>query len=231
VLGDSTALVGLRNGHTERLTDDRIAHIALDPRQQYRHRLRAGDGFDATHRALLQRIQQAEREARNRPGGYWIAEADPIAAAHAAIRRYPADFVEWCVLATDGAQRVHDYRGSDWSALPADAHRLHQHLEALHRWEATSDPNGRLLSRAKRHDDKPSWSGAPDAVSRLCSNFPSLFKTAPAAPRPGSARRPGASAAPGRAAWRPVPVAARPADNADPAATPRTATERRLVLS
>jgi hypothetical protein len=153
-LGDSTAILGLRDGRIERVTDNRIAQIALDLRDQYRQRLRAGHGFDATHRALLREIQHAERAARNRPGGYWIAETDPTVAEHAIIRHYPASLVEWCVLATDGAQRLYDHRGGDWSTLPADPSHLRHRVEQLHRWESEHDPDGRLLPRAKRHDDK-----------------------------------------------------------------------------
>lgn len=153
-LGDSTALLGLRGGHLARITDNRIAQIAPHLREQYRSRLRAGHGFDSAHRTLLREIQQAERAARNRPDGYWIAEADPAAAHHAIVQRYPADQIEWCVLATDGAQRPFDHRHGDWSTLPADAGHLHRCLEQLHEWEEKSDPNGRLLPRSKRHDDK-----------------------------------------------------------------------------
>jgi len=154
VLGDSTVVVGLRGRRIERLTDDRIARVAPDLRTKYRERLRAGHGFDDTHAALLGDIQRAERAARNRPDGYWIAEADPTAAEHAVVRRYPVDEIEWCVLATDGAQRPYDHRGGDWSALPADAHQLRHCLDQLHEWEAHCDPDGRLLPRSKRHDDK-----------------------------------------------------------------------------
>jgi hypothetical protein len=153
-LGDSTAVIGLRDGRIERVTDDRIARVAPDLREQYRDRLRAGCSFDSTHHELLRKIQHAERAARNKHGGYWIAEADPTAAAHASVRSYPSDLVAWCVLATDGAQRVYDHIRGNWSALPADPSDLQSCLERLHAWEADRDPDGRLLPRAKRHDDK-----------------------------------------------------------------------------
>ncbi|OLT06409.1 hypothetical protein BJF90_16555 [Pseudonocardia sp. CNS-004] len=153
-LGDSTAVVGLRGGRIERITDERLSRIAPDLRQQYQRRLRAGHGFDSTHRTLLRQVQRAERAVRNSPGGYWIAEADPAAADHAIVRRYPADQVEWCVLATDGAQRPFEYLHGIWSDLPADAGQVRSHLERLQMWEATGDPDGYLLPRSKRHDDK-----------------------------------------------------------------------------
>jgi hypothetical protein len=153
-LGDSTAVIGMRDGRVERITDDRLAHVAPELRAQYRDRLRAGHGFDSTHRAILSEIQRAERASRNTPAGYWIAEADPAAADHVITRRYPASDVSWCVLATNGAQRPYDHRNGDWAALPADADPLRRHLEELQRREDERDPDGRLLPRAKRHDDK-----------------------------------------------------------------------------
>ena len=61
MLGDSTAMVGLRDGRIERLTDDRLARVAPELRTRYRERFRAGHGFDDTHAALLRHIQRAER--------------------------------------------------------------------------------------------------------------------------------------------------------------------------
>ena len=153
-LGDSTAVIGMRDGSVERVTDDRLSHVAPQLRARYRDRLRAGHGFDSTHRAILGEIQRAERASRNSPAGYWIAEADPAAADHVITRRYPASDVAWCMLATDGAQRPYDHRNGDWAALPVDADSLRRKLEELQRWEGERDPDGRLLPRAKRHDDK-----------------------------------------------------------------------------
>jgi serine/threonine protein phosphatase PrpC len=155
VLGDSTAVVGRRGGLTERWTDQRIADVAVDLRDQYRHELRAGRGYGSAHRERLREIQRAERAVRNTAGGYWIAEADHGAAQHAIVRRYPRPDVNWCVLATDGAQRGLDHRRTDWADLPkASAAELRSHLDDLQSWEADADPDGSQLPRAKRHDDK-----------------------------------------------------------------------------
>jgi hypothetical protein len=155
VLGDSTIVIGLVDGHTERLTDDRMSHVAAPDREHYRDRLRTGAGYDEHHRATLGSIQTAERAARNRPSGYWIAESDPEAAAHTITRHYPRDNVSWCVLATDGAQRGIDHLGVPWTDLPtASTEELAALLDELHRWESDADPAGALLPRAKPHDDK-----------------------------------------------------------------------------
>ncbi|WP_214370902.1 PP2C family serine/threonine-protein phosphatase [Pseudonocardia sp. H11422] len=155
VLGDSTAMIGFHNGRTERLTDDRIEHIAAQEREQCRAHLARRSGYNSTHRELLTKIQHAERQARNREDGYYIAEADATAAHHAILRSFPRDEVAWCVLATDGVQRGLDHHGIDWITLyqDSDAELAHR-LDELQRWEAEQDPDGAHLPRAKRHDDK-----------------------------------------------------------------------------
>ena len=137
-------------------------------RREYRSRLRQGCGYDATHRELLTRIQQAERDARNTPGGYWIAEATPAAGAHAIRRTYPVRDVAWCVLATDGAQRGFDHHQVQWTTLHEEtSHQLLERLDDLHDWEADHDPDGTELPRAKRHDDKTvvTWSATELAAT------------------------------------------------------------------
>jgi hypothetical protein len=99
--------------------------------------------------------REAQRLARNRPWGYWIAEADPDAAEHGLNRHVPATEITWAVLASDGAADLIDYAGHHWPAIAhADADQLTRLLAELHDWEATVDPDGRALPRAKRHDDK-----------------------------------------------------------------------------
>lgn len=164
VLGDSTIVVGLAGGHIDRITDDRMSRVAHSEREQYRHRLQTGAGYDEHHRATLQTIQAAERAARNQGAGYWIAETDPVAADHTVIRRYPPRAVEWCVLATDGAQRGIDFHRIPWPDLPTmTTEELSVMLDELHRWEAHDDPTGALLPRAKRHDDRTlvTWTPPP----------------------------------------------------------------------
>ncbi|GGM72605.1 hypothetical protein GCM10012275_49000 [Longimycelium tulufanense] len=155
VLGDSTAIIGTTDRKERRLTDDRLASIASDKRETYRSRLRAGYGYDSVHRQLLKELQEKQISARNTPGGYWIAEADPSAADKALSYTMPINDVKWCVLATDGAQRVIDHLGIPWSRIAAmTSEELANQLEELYRWESVEDPMGILLPRAKMHDDK-----------------------------------------------------------------------------
>ncbi len=149
LLGDNIVLLP----DEQMLTDNRIDQLNLKQRATYRWRLANGFGYDDDHRALLRELQAQQAEQRNRAGGYWIAEADPDAAAHALIARVPA---RTAVLATDGAYNTLDHLGLvDWAALTAaSAGELARLLDLCYQWEAQVDPSGRLLPRSKRHDDK-----------------------------------------------------------------------------
>lgn len=155
VLGDS-CIVYRAADDTVVLTDDRIDQLELPQSRQYRDRLAAGSGYDATHSAALRELQTAQRARRNVAGGYWIASADAESAAHAVTRTVPAALLDWIVLATDGTVDTARHLGLDnWETM---AHSEQAGLSALlqrcHEWEANADPGGRQLPRAKRHDDK-----------------------------------------------------------------------------
>lgn len=154
VLGDSTAMVSA-NGELSRVTDDRLASVGSDIRHQYRSRLVTGSGYDDQHRKLLRRLQERELTLRNTPDGYWIAEADRRAAKEAIVQTFASADMDWCVLATDGAQRPIDHLGMQWSDIAQMTTReLSDLLIDLHRWEEHHDPSGTALPRSKRHDDK-----------------------------------------------------------------------------
>ena len=154
-LGDSYIFHGTGPG-TGTLTDDRLAGLHLPQQRQYRERLAAGGGYGDAHRDLLRALQRGQRLRRNRPGGYWIAAADPSAASHALAITLPATAETWAVLATDGVVNTARHLGlDDWPALarsgPADLARLLRHCQD---WEQHTDPDGRRFPRSKRHDDK-----------------------------------------------------------------------------
>ena len=91
----------------------------------------------------------------NRPGGYWIAEADSAAGRHAIVRSYPANGIQWCAILTDGADDPITHLGLSVAQLAeVDEDDLCDTLHRLHDWEAVRDPDGRELPRFKRHDDK-----------------------------------------------------------------------------
>jgi hypothetical protein len=154
VLGDSPIHYGTDTTH-HILTDDRLSAIAPDARCRYKERLRAGHGYDQAHRASLAALQRVEVDHRNRPGGYWIAEADPIAAHNAITLTLPRDAVTWAVLATDGAADLIDHFAMGWRDIAHyDEVSLGSMLEEIQDWETMSDPNGYAMPRSKRHDDK-----------------------------------------------------------------------------
>jgi hypothetical protein len=154
VVGDSPIHYGL--GHRKHsLTDDRLSAVAPSEREHYLAQLRAGHGYDEAHRAALVQLQRAQRQARNVEGGYWIAETDPNAAHHALTTTVERDMIEWAVLASDGAADLIEHAGHRWHRIAQyDDAQLNALLARIHEWEDTSDPDGRHLPRAKRHDDK-----------------------------------------------------------------------------
>lgn len=163
VLGDSTALVKTKNGQVHRFSDERLSTVATDVRRAYRARLQSGAGFDEEHRQLLCSLQERQHRVRNKPDGYWIAEADSKAAAEAQTYVFHPGQVMWCVLATDGAQRPIDHLGFDWEQVATmGTNELRELLRELHRWEESDDPGAKLMPRAKRHDDKAIVRWAPD---------------------------------------------------------------------
>ncbi|GEL25053.1 hypothetical protein PSU4_40070 [Pseudonocardia sulfidoxydans NBRC 16205] len=159
VLGDSPIVYGTtrRGGGStaHHLSDDRLARVAVPVRDRYRDRLIAGGGYDDEHRATLAELQRAERRARNTEGGYWIAETDPDAAHHGVVEQVERAAMEWAVVASDGAADLITHTGRDWQDIAwSDERQLDALLAEFHRWEAEDDPDGRVLPRAKRHDDK-----------------------------------------------------------------------------
>lgn len=135
------------------LRDDRLDTIASAERTAYRDRLRAGHGYDDRHRDLLAQLQAEQARHRNQRGGYWIAEADPLAAPHAITMSLPCSALPWLVLATDGAYRLLDHLGIHVEDATT-ASQLADCLARCESWEANSDCNGTRLPRSKRHDDK-----------------------------------------------------------------------------
>lgn len=149
VLGDSPVVVYLRDGTVAPVRDGRLAALTSDDRP-------ATPGF-ATDRLDAWRVgHEEQRRLRNRPDGYWIAEADPAAAHHAVRASWPLREVAAVLAMTDGvSEGVEHYRvPPDWRAALAlarlDPARL---VDAVHRAE-DSDPDGVRWPRGKRHDDK-----------------------------------------------------------------------------
>jgi hypothetical protein len=102
--------------------------------------------------ALYQLIEE-QQTRRNRRGGYWVAQADPAAAAHA--RTGTVAQARGAALLSDGAALlVTDFRVMDWSALLAFGYeRGPAALIARTREFEDSDPDRRVWPRYKHRDD------------------------------------------------------------------------------
>ncbi|MEV6908883.1 hypothetical protein [Amycolatopsis sp. NPDC051071] len=96
------------------------------------------------------------RVKRNAPGGFWVAEAEPKAAAEAVRRSWPRPEVDALLLATDGvAIGVDEYDLFDWPEVLAISRKRGPDavLDAV-RTAEKQDPDGERWPRAKRHDDQ-----------------------------------------------------------------------------
>lgn len=154
VLGDSPVYVA-HGGSVDRLSDDRLGRLDLPSRSRLFERLAAGHGYDDAHREIVRQMSREKAPRMNRPGGYWIAEADAQAGANAVAQSYPAGEVQWCVMLTDGADGPASHLGIavEHLAMTGETGRR-EALAQIHRWETDTDPDGKHLPRFKQHDDK-----------------------------------------------------------------------------
>jgi hypothetical protein len=160
VLGDSTLLLDTGQSVAE-YCDRGVKTIEPELRQRIFNQLRNGNGYDdPAHRQTLATIVESERRLRNTPGGYWIAGADPAAAAHSLTGSYrigaePGEVRRFALL-SDGAERAVTMFGlyPSWQALldalAADGPAAC--IAAVRAAEA-ADPDGRRYPRSKLSDD------------------------------------------------------------------------------
>lgn len=158
VLGDVTVAVDTGE-RVEVLVDDRVSRTAALARAEA-DRWPIGS---AEKQAALQLMKQGELAARNTPGGYWIAAADPDAADHA-LQGTVTSWERLAVL-TDGAARLQAFGVAEWAegfkilddAGPAGL------IRAVRRAERT-DPDGQRWPRNKRSDDATAVYATPTRV-------------------------------------------------------------------
>jgi len=150
VLCDSVLLLLRRAGKPSAITDTQL--------EETRTRLRPAAGlpagtpeYDAAWRAYGRRLEAA----RNQPGGFWLAAADPGAAARAVTGSEPLAALSAVVLLSDGASRLADrFELATWAGIgtiltgegPAG---LIQRVRAAE----AADPRGERWPRGKIHDD------------------------------------------------------------------------------
>lgn len=134
VLADSP-VVAFGAGGADPLADDRLVHL---------------------RRARLLNTTADVQALRNKPDGFWVAEADPGAAAHALTRSWPRASLDAVLLASDGVSvAIDDYGLFDWLHVLSTARErgLLSVLDEVRSAEA-ADPDGARWPRPKRHDDQ-----------------------------------------------------------------------------
>jgi hypothetical protein len=149
-LGDATLLLDTADG-LQVISDERVNQLAGKEREAA-NQVPTGSALKLRRRAQLTR---ALRRARNRPGGYWVAAADPRAASQAVTGTLPATSLRRAVLLSDGASRLVDLFGlATWEELLAllDENGPDELLRQVRAAEAV-DPEGRQWPRTKRSDD------------------------------------------------------------------------------
>jgi hypothetical protein len=133
------------------VSDERVNQLAGKEREAA-NRVPTGSALKLRRRTQLTR---ALRRARNRPGEYWVAAADPEAARQAVTGTLPGRSLRRAVLLSDGASRLVDPFGlTTWEELvellpesgPDELLRQVRAAEAV-------DPEGRQWPRTKRSDD------------------------------------------------------------------------------
>lgn len=148
VLCDSPVIVMTTDGRVEVIEDTRLDEVTA----RINHAARLIDDDPQEWPNLV----GAQRRQRNRPGGYWVGEADPAAAHHAITASWPIDNVETAIAMTDGVsigiERYH--RPPTWRTAAQLAINAPERLvDAVHTAEET-DPSGTRWPRSKAHDDK-----------------------------------------------------------------------------
>jgi hypothetical protein len=149
-LADATLLLDTLEG-LKVVSDERVNQLAGKERAAA-NQVPVGSALKLRRRAQLTR---ALRRTRNRPGGYWVAAADPQAASQAVTGTLPSKSLQRAVLLSDGASRLVDlFELATWEELLAllDENGPDELLRQVRAAEAT-DPEGRQWPRTKRSDD------------------------------------------------------------------------------
>ena len=150
VLADCTVVLD-HDGGAQAFTDNRIAQVARSERAALsQHQTGTQD-----HETELRRLVDAQRQHRNRPGGYWVASTIPEAAYQAITGTIPRQQLTRAALMTDGAARlVERFHLATWpEALDlVDQHGPSDLIDQVRDAER-SDRAGRRWPRGKDHDD------------------------------------------------------------------------------
>ncbi|MBF9127931.1 protein phosphatase 2C domain-containing protein [Plantactinospora sp. S1510] len=112
VLGDAVLVLDRADGVPLVVSDPREVDIS----RSYRSALEATAEGSDEYRRLLREL----RANRNRPGGFWVAKDDPMAADEAVTGSCPVSELTSAVLLSNGASRFVDrFRLADWPGAMA----------------------------------------------------------------------------------------------------------------
>jgi len=151
VLCDSSVVLTTTSGTTRVVTDRRIDAVLQGNRAAVNRIPLGKPAYAAAFREHMLAVQQS----RNAPGGFWVASADPAAAAQALTGSTPLSGLRSALLLSDGASRLADLFGLvSWDDLaelvgrdgPAELIRQVRAAEA-------ADPHGSRWPRSKANDD------------------------------------------------------------------------------
>ncbi|MGO1055556.1 protein phosphatase 2C domain-containing protein [Crossiella sp. CA198] len=148
-LADSVILIDTETG-IQAITDGRVNDAATEQRDAALS-LPVGSP-EQSHE--VSRLVSAQREVRNKPGGYWIASADSEAAREALVGQVPLSTVRRIVLLSDGAARPVEFGLSSWDELLATLVEVGPAglIERVRNIE-NQDPQGKRWPRYKASDD------------------------------------------------------------------------------
>lgn len=150
VLGDVTLAIETTDG-LRIISDNRVDSTARAERAVADA---LPDGSPEKTEALI-RMKHAELAARNVPGGFWVAAADPAAATHSLTGEIPLRAICQIILLTDGAARaVKPFMLHDWPGIFSVVVREGPAgLIKQVRIAEDADPAANLHPRNKIHDD------------------------------------------------------------------------------
>ena len=150
VLCDSVLVLQARAGEPRAITDTQLDETMA--RFRPATSLQPGTAeHDAAWRAYTRELE----DARNQPGGYWLAAADPAAAGHALTGSQPLASLSAVALLSDGASRLADrFHLAAWVDVCDILYRDGPSglIERV-RTAESGDPRGERWPRGKIHDD------------------------------------------------------------------------------
>jgi hypothetical protein len=150
VLCDSVLVLQPRQGEPRAITDTQLSQTIA--------RFRPGPGLvpgTPEHDAAWRAYSRGLEAARNQPGGFWLAAADPAAAGHALTGSEPLAGLSAVALLSDGASRLADrFQLATWAEV-GDILTRDGPSGLIRRVRAaeSGDPRGERWPRGKIHDD------------------------------------------------------------------------------